>query len=222
MSLEAALGIFHACVDSYFTHAGIAQAEDVFTASLENLISSGSAPSGASLSLSRKGHSQSHSRQLAEASTTQHLHLPTHPRPTATQQHTMHSDVATPPHLRDASPEQTHEHVHEPAAGQSASSSAGDSAISLSRCALLNATVCGASVSLSARGEGVLVAVYNPLAWPREELVRVPISQHASKGWSVTGGQHMLRLRGGGTLQPISGLAVQAPTSLVGCSLLQA
>ncbi|KAK9786492.1 hypothetical protein WJX73_000911 [Symbiochloris irregularis] len=36
-------------------------------------------------------------------------------------------------------------------------------------------------------GKGIVVPVYNPLGWERQELVRVPISLAASKDWTVKG-----------------------------------
>lgn len=40
---------------------------------------------------------------------------------------------------------------------------------------------------MSRLGHSVLVAIYNPLGWPRTEGVRVPISTNFSANWTVTG-----------------------------------
>lgn len=53
---------------------------------------------------------------------------------------------------------------------------AGLSELRLEQCPLLNVSVCNATESLPAAGEGaVVVVIYNPLAWPRKEVVRVPV-----------------------------------------------
>ena len=57
----------------------------------------------------------------------------------------------------------------------------------LQTCALLNASVCGPSVALTRAGRGVGVTIYNPLAWPRAEGVRVPVSLETVAEWAVTG-----------------------------------
>ena len=57
----------------------------------------------------------------------------------------------------------------------------------LQTCALLNASVCGPSVALTRAGRGVGVTIYNPLAWPRAEGVRVPVSLETVADWAVTG-----------------------------------
>lgn len=54
--------------------------------------------------------------------------------------------------------------------------------------ALLNVSICGPTVELSGQNKGFWVAVHNPLAWPRQELVRVPIKHEAARGWNITGG----------------------------------
>ena len=76
----------------------------------------------------------------------------------------------------------------------------------LSFCPLLNSSVCPASVSVLSSAvagarvsggggnscvgcccdHGLLVVVYNPLAWPREELVRVPVGD-GEAGFTVAG-----------------------------------
>ncbi|GMH41782.1 hypothetical protein BSKO_09692 [Bryopsis sp. KO-2023] len=53
-------------------------------------------------------------------------------------------------------------------------------------CIFLNASVCPVTVQASAQQASVSVVLYNSLAWPRKELVRVPISEHVSK-WRIQG-----------------------------------
>ena len=61
----------------------------------------------------------------------------------------------------------------------------------LSMCPFLNASACAATVEATRNGQGFKVVLYNPLAWPRKELVRVPIST-AHAYWTVSGGpRHM-------------------------------
>lgn len=43
------------------------------------------------------------------------------------------------------------------------------------------------AVRMSAAGQGVLVAAYNPLGWSREVALRVPVSTAATCTWTVTG-----------------------------------
>ena len=53
-------------------------------------------------------------------------------------------------------------------------------------CAYLNASACEATVAATRQGKAFGVTLYNPLAWRRQELVRVPIcTKHAY--WAVTG-----------------------------------
>lgn len=37
------------------------------------------------------------------------------------------------------------------------------------------------------KGQGFTVALYNPLAWPRRELVRIPITSKGTGDWTVSG-----------------------------------
>eukprot|EP00884_Botryococcus_braunii_P017884 jgi/Botrbrau1/477/Bobra.110_2s0114.1 len=46
----------------------------------------------------------------------------------------------------------------------------------LSHCPLLNASVCAASVAASRAGVPFRVVAYNPLAWPRSQGLRIPLS----------------------------------------------
>ena len=55
-------------------------------------------------------------------------------------------------------------------------------------CPFLNASVCGFTVEAWRKGQSFTVALYNPLAWPRRELVRVPITSHSPIDWAVSGG----------------------------------
>jgi hypothetical protein len=57
----------------------------------------------------------------------------------------------------------------------------------LGECGYLNASVCHATVEMSCLNHSILVTVYNPLAWPRSEGIRVPINTSASHNWTVTG-----------------------------------
>lgn len=57
----------------------------------------------------------------------------------------------------------------------------------LGACGYLNASVCHPTVEMSRAGHNILVAVYNPLAWPRSEGVRVPVNTSFSANWTVTG-----------------------------------
>ncbi len=57
----------------------------------------------------------------------------------------------------------------------------------LSHCSYLNASVCHPTVEMSRLGHDILVAIYNPLAWPRSEGVRVPINTSRSANWTVAG-----------------------------------
>ena len=54
-------------------------------------------------------------------------------------------------------------------------------------CAFLNASVCHPTVEMSALGHTMLAALYNPLAWPRTEGIRVPLDASSSKSWTVRG-----------------------------------
>lgn len=56
----------------------------------------------------------------------------------------------------------------------------------LSMCPFLNASACATTVEATCEGQGFKVVLYNPLAWPRKELVRVPIST-AHAYWTVSG-----------------------------------
>lgn len=60
----------------------------------------------------------------------------------------------------------------------------------LGHCGYLNASVCHPTVEMSRLGHDILVAVYNPLGWPRSEGVRVPINTSSSINWTVTGACH--------------------------------
>lgn len=62
-----------------------------------------------------------------------------------------------------------------------------DRAGSLGLCPLLNASVCHATVEMSNLGHGMVAALYNPLAWPRAEGVRIPINTSCSSSWTVRG-----------------------------------
>ena len=66
----------------------------------------------------------------------------------------------------------------------------GDKAGSLGLCPLLNASVCHATVEMSNLGHSMVAALYNPLAWPRTEGVRVPINTSCSSSWTVRGQPH--------------------------------
>jgi hypothetical protein len=67
----------------------------------------------------------------------------------------------------------------------STSAGAGDPpALELTSCELLNASICGPSVS--GAGSGFMAVAYNPLAWEREEFIRLPVGQAAA--YSVKGG----------------------------------
>ena len=54
-------------------------------------------------------------------------------------------------------------------------------------CAYLNASMCHPTVEMSALGHTMVVALYNPLAWPRTEGIRVPLNTSSSKSWTVRG-----------------------------------
>lgn len=69
---------------------------------------------------------------------------------------------------------------------QFSSSSSSQTHSSLQHCNLLNISVCHATVAASAQGRGFSVALYNPLAWPRKEPVRVPLGGN-STAWAVSG-----------------------------------
>ena len=56
----------------------------------------------------------------------------------------------------------------------------------LEQCMLLNASICEPSVTASAKGEDLLVVVYNPLAWKRTQGVRIPLAAGTSS-WTVQG-----------------------------------
>ena len=43
------------------------------------------------------------------------------------------------------------------------------------------------SVEMSALGHTMVAALYNPLAWPRSEGIRVPLNTSSSKSWTVRG-----------------------------------
>ncbi|KAL4437798.1 hypothetical protein ABPG77_005710 [Micractinium sp. CCAP 211/92] len=62
-----------------------------------------------------------------------------------------------------------------------------DAPIGLEVCDWLNVTACNATVRMSAAGQGVLVAAYNPLGWSREVALRVPVSTAATCTWTVKG-----------------------------------
>ena len=62
-----------------------------------------------------------------------------------------------------------------------------DNAGRLGLCPLLNASVCHPTVEMSNLGHSMVVALYNPLAWPRTEGVRVPINTSDTHSWTVTG-----------------------------------
>ncbi len=58
---------------------------------------------------------------------------------------------------------------------------------SLGLCPLLNASVCHPTVEMSNLGHSMVAVLYNPLAWPRTEGVRIPINTSHSSSWTVTG-----------------------------------
>ena len=62
-----------------------------------------------------------------------------------------------------------------------------DRAPRLGMCAFLNASVCHPTVEMSALGHTMVAALYNPLAWPRSEGIRVPLNTSSSKSWTVRG-----------------------------------
>ena len=62
-----------------------------------------------------------------------------------------------------------------------------DRAPRLGMCAFLNASVCHPTVEMSALGHTMVAALYNPLAWPRTEGIRVPLNASSSKSWTVRG-----------------------------------
>ena len=55
-------------------------------------------------------------------------------------------------------------------------------------CPFLNASACEPTVEATRKGRGFMVALYNPLAWPRQEVVRVPITAQGTGEWAVSGG----------------------------------
>ncbi|KAM7277621.1 hypothetical protein ACFE04_004755 [Oxalis oulophora] len=44
------------------------------------------------------------------------------------------------------------------------------------QCPLLNISYCPASEAISSHGKSLVVVIYNPLAWKREEVVRIPVT----------------------------------------------
>ncbi|BDA45668.1 Lysosomal alpha-mannosidase [Coccomyxa sp. Obi] len=56
----------------------------------------------------------------------------------------------------------------------------------LGLCHLLNASVCHPTVEMSRLGHSILVAMYNPLGWPRTQGIRVPIDTNFTSNWTVT------------------------------------
>lgn len=54
-------------------------------------------------------------------------------------------------------------------------------------CPFLNASVCHPTVEMSRLGHSILLAIYNPLGWPRTEGVRVPLHTGFTSSWTVTG-----------------------------------
>ncbi|KAL4583070.1 hypothetical protein LXL04_007634 [Taraxacum kok-saghyz] len=46
------------------------------------------------------------------------------------------------------------------------------------QCPLLNITYCPPSEAVLSNGKSLVVVVYNPLGWKREEVVRIPVSSH--------------------------------------------
>ncbi|KAK9810259.1 hypothetical protein WJX72_007477 [[Myrmecia] bisecta] len=90
-----------------------------------------------------------------------------------------------------------------------------DSDVKLQHCRLLNASVCAASVSLSKAQGGLLVVVYNSLAWNRSQAVRVPLDTSAlNASWTVTGPS--------GPVVPAQLLPVSASTQQLQRSLARA
>lgn len=72
------------------------------------------------------------------------------------------------------------------------------------------------AVRLSAAGKGVLAVAYNPLAWSREVLLRVPLNTSKTCAWKVTGGcgrgkQWRVNITGG--MLPWVGLALYSVCS---------
>lgn len=57
----------------------------------------------------------------------------------------------------------------------------------LGMCPFLNASVCHPTVEMSRLGHSILLAIYNPLGWPRTEGVRVPLDTGFTSNWTVTG-----------------------------------
>ncbi|KAK9903926.1 hypothetical protein WJX75_000663 [Coccomyxa subellipsoidea] len=58
----------------------------------------------------------------------------------------------------------------------------------LGMCPFLNASVCHPTVEMSRLGHSILLAIYNPLGWPRTEGVRVPLDTGFTSNWTVTDG----------------------------------
>lgn len=62
-----------------------------------------------------------------------------------------------------------------------------DLLLALHQCPFLNVSVCEASVKHSLSNDAFLVVVYNPLAWPRETPVQVPLEYDSEASWAVKG-----------------------------------
>lgn len=60
----------------------------------------------------------------------------------------------------------------------------------LGMCPFLNASVCHPTMEMSRLGHSIVVAVYNPLAWPRTEGVRVPLDLSFTSQWTVVSKHH--------------------------------
>ncbi|KAK3026722.1 hypothetical protein RJ639_042175, partial [Escallonia herrerae] len=54
-----------------------------------------------------------------------------------------------------------------------------ESRSSAGHCPLLNISYCPPSEAALSNGKSLVVVVYNPLGWKREEVVRIPVSSHA-------------------------------------------
>ena len=153
--------------------AGVDAAEGTFLGALGDLIYSpkNSVSDKNETASPEATKSQPHSRQLAHDSSP-HLTLAS-----SSAQHTPQQGQSAHTDTQAADAAGTH-------ASQQGTADLG---ITLTQCALLNASVCGETVTKTAKREGFAVVVYNSVAWPRQELVRVPIRYEASQSWEMTG-----------------------------------
>ena len=54
-------------------------------------------------------------------------------------------------------------------------------------CHLLNSSICTSTVTASEGPGSLHIVAYNPLAWPRSELIRVPVGKGSTAPWNVMG-----------------------------------